>query len=220
MGCILFVSKCNVNLIWLMGWGYIQFRPPLFCNIPGRYQITDDEKALIEGEAQMTLFKGKGIRQLFHDNEWFFSILDVIEALGVSDARTVWPNLKRQLIENEDFIQLLSKIQQLKIKAKDGKMRETDMANAETIFRIVQSIPSKKAEPFKRWLAKVGYERIQEFQDPDLLIKRAIINYRVKGYDDKWINNRVETILSRKDLTLMWKERGVKEGIHYAILKD
>jgi len=174
-----------------------------------------------EGESQMVLFKGKEIRQMFHDDEWFFSIVDVIEAITETDRpRQYWNDLKRQLIEKEYFSELSDKIVQLKMRSSDGKMYNTDVVDTETLFRIVQSIPSPKAEIFKKWLAKIGYERIQEFQNPEIAIKRALLTYKVKGYSDEWINARIQTIVSRKELTREWAQRGITEGIEYALLTD
>lgn len=174
-----------------------------------------------EGEVQMALFKGKQIRQIFHDEEWFFSIVDVIEAiLETNRPRQYWNDLKQQLIEKEGFSELYEEIVQLKMPSSDGKMYNTDAVNTETLFRIVQSIPSPKAEPFKKWLAKVAYERIEEYQNPEIAIKRALITYKVKGYSDEWINARIQTIVSRKELTKEWSQRGIEEGVEYAVLTD
>jgi hypothetical protein len=173
-----------------------------------------------EGETQIALFKKRGIRQVFHEGEWYFSIVDTIEALtDTKRPRKYWSDLKSKLTEQEDFIELSANIGQLPMESPDGKMRETDVVNAETLFRIVQSIPSKKAEPFKKWLARVGFERIQEFQNPELAIKRAVLSYKVKGYTDEWINHRIQTIASRKELTHEWAKRGVIDK-EYALLTD
>ena len=175
----------------------------------------------LEGETHFVLFKKKEIRQIFHDNEWHFSIVDVVEALTGSDRPSkYWNDLKRQLTNKEAFSEISDKIGKLPMPTADGKMRDTEVVNTETLFRVVQSIPSKNAEPFKKWLAKVGYERIQEFQDPEIAIKRAILTYKAKGHDDEWINKRIQTILSRKDLTHEWQKRGIKEGFQYALLTD
>lgn len=182
-------------------------------------QTADD--LLGEGDQQLVLFKGKEIRQVFHDDEWYFSIIDVIAAIAETDRpRQYWSDLKRQLMEKEGFSELYDKIVQLKLPSADDKMRETDVVDTETLFRIIQSIPSPKAEPFKKWLAKVAYERIQEFQNPEIAIKRALLIYKVKGYPDEWINARIQTIVSRKELTKEWARRGIKEGMEYAVLTD
>lgn len=174
-----------------------------------------------EGESQLALFKGKSIRQIFHDDEWFFSIVDTIAAITETDRpRQYWSDLKKHLAETEGFIELYDEIVQLKMLAADGKMRETDVVNTETLFRVIQSVPSPKAEPFKKWLAKIAYERIQEYQNPEIAIKRALLIYKVKGYTDEWINARVQTIVSRKELTREWQQRGVSEGLEYAMLTD
>lgn len=134
---------------------------------------------------KIAVFEDKQIRRIFHNGEWYFSVIDIFSVLtGSANARRYWFELKRNLIENEGFTKLYEKIVQLKLEASDGKMRETDTANTETIFRIIQSIPSPKAEPFKRWLAKVGYERIQEIEDPEIATQRTRTIYKEKGYSD------------------------------------
>lgn len=174
-----------------------------------------------EGEAQMVLFKGKEIRQVFHDDEWFFSIVDVIGAMTESTSPSrYWTELRGKLKEEGADNDLFDNIEKLKMRGTDGKLYPTDSVNTETLFRIIQSIPSPKAEPFKKWLAKVAYERIQEFQNPEIAIKRALLIYKVKGYTDEWINARVQTIVSRKELTREWQQRGIVEGLEYAILSD
>src|SRR3989338_1546379 len=131
------------------------------------------EKSVTEAK-HVVVFKQKDIRRILHNNEWWFSAIDVVAALTDSpNPRRYWSDLKSQLHDNEGFSELYGKIVQLKLLAPDGKMRETDCANTETLFRIIQSVPSPKAEPFKRWLAKVGYERVQEIEDPELASKRA-----------------------------------------------
>ncbi len=168
---------------------------------------------------KIAIFKGKQIRKTIYQGEWYFSIIDVVAVLTKSpNPRRYWSNLKIQLSENEGFTQLYSKTVQLKLLAPDGKMRETDTANTETIFRIIQSIPSSKAEPFKRWLAKVGYERIQEIEDLELAAKRGRAIYKAKGYPDDWIDKRMRGIAIREQLTNEWKKRGVQEERQYAIL--
>ncbi len=135
----------------------------------------------------LAIFRGKTIRKTIHKNEWWFSVIDVIEVLtGTERPRKYWSDLKKKLL-NEGFIQLSEKIGQLKLPAPDGKLRETDCTDTETMFRLIQSIPSPSAEPFKRWLAKVGYERIQEIEDPEMAAKRTRNIYKAKGYTDAWI---------------------------------
>ena len=150
-------------------------------------------------DAQLVLFKGHAIRQEIHKGEWHFSIVDIMEAVAGTDRpRQYWEDLKTQLIEKEWFSdQLSEKIVQLKMTARDGKKRLTDAATIETVLRIVQSIPSKQAEPFKRWLARLGYERLKEINDPELAIKRTMFFYAAKGYEEKWITERIKTITSR-----------------------
>jgi DNA-damage-inducible protein D len=175
---------------------------------------------IAEGHEQITLFKGTEVRQVFHDNEWWFSIVDVVAAVTETDRPAkYWSDLKSQLSDSEGFSELSGKIGQLKMKAHDGKMRETDVVNVETLFRIVQSIPSKKAEPFKKWLAKVGYERIQEIQNPEIGVKRAILQWQVDGRTSDWIDARIRAIVTRKELTDEWKARGI-QGPEYGYLTD
>ena len=176
---------------------------------------------LREGESQIALFRKKEIRQVFHKNEWYFSIVDVIEAIvGTDRPSKYWGDLKKQLSDKEGFSELSGKIGKLPMPSADGKYRQTDAVNTETLFRIVQSVPSPKAEPFKKWLAKVGYERIQEIHDPEIAIKRAMLTYKAKGYTDEWVNARIQTIVSRKQLTKLWKKSGVEKGFQYALLTD
>ncbi len=173
----------------------------------------------VQKSSRIAIFKGKKIRKTIYKDEWYFSITDIIQALTESaNSRRYWSDLKIKLLENEGFIQLYEKIVQLKLEAPDGKMRETDTANTETVFRIIQSIPSPKAEPFKRWLAKVGYERIQEIEDPELATKRTRAIYKAKGYPDDWIEKRMRGIVIREQLTNEWEKREVKEEKEYAIL--
>ena len=148
----------------------------------------------IKVETKLAVFKGKEIRRTLHNNEWWFSIIDVVETLTESERpRKYWSDLKKKLSE-EGYSELSEKIGQLKLKSTDGKFYETDCANTETIFRIIQSIPSPKAEPFKRWLAKVGYERVQEIEDPELATKRTRALYKAKGYSNDWIEKRMRGI--------------------------
>lgn len=173
----------------------------------------------IESPKHIAIFKGKKIRKIIHKDQWYFSIIDVIELLTESaNPRRYWSDLKRKLIENEEFAQLYEKIVQLKMESSDGKKYQTDAANTETIFRIIQSISSPKVEPFKRWLAKVGYERIQEIEDPELASKRIRATYKAKGYPHDWIEKRMRGIAIRETLTNEWEQRGVKEQREYAIL--
>lgn len=173
----------------------------------------------LQSQNKIIVFEDKKIRRVFHNGEWYFSIIDVVEILTESpNPRRYWSNLKIQLADNEGFVQLYPKTVQLKLEASDGKMRETDTANTETIFRIIQSIPSPRAEPFKRWLAQVGYERIQEIEDPELATKRTRAIYKAKGYSDDWIEKRMRGIAIREELTDEWDKRGIKLRKEYAIL--
>ena len=169
-------------------------------------------------ETKIAIFKGKQIRRVLHNNEWWFSVIDVCEALTESDRpRKYWSDLKKKLVK-EGYYEVSEKIGQLKMESPDKKMRLTDCADTETSFRIIQSIPSPKAEPFKRWLAKVGYERIQEIEDPELATKRTRMLYKLKGYSDDWIEKRMRGIAIREELTDEWQNRGAKEQRDYEIL--
>ncbi len=148
---------------------------------------------------KMIVFENKKIRRVWHEDDWWFSVVDVVGVLTESiDAKDYWYKLK--IRELEHGIELSTICRQLKLKALDGKMRETDCANKQGLFRIIQSIPSKKAEPFKQWLAKVGGERIDEIENPELAMEGAMKNYSDLGYSEKWINQRLKTIEVRKDL--------------------
>ncbi len=167
--------------------------------------------------SKIAIFQKKEVRKIIHNDEWWFSIVDICLVLTDSlDAGAYWRKLKQRL--NEESDEVVTFCHGLKIEAQDGKMRETDCANTEGIFRIIQSIPSPKAEPFKRWLAKVGYERVQEIEDPELATKRTRALYKAKGYSDNWIEKRMRGIAIREELTDEWKKRGAKEQIEYAIL--
>jgi hypothetical protein len=157
---------------------------------------------------KIALFEWKEVRKLIHNNEWRFSIIDIIDLLNVSwrEARKYWSDLKNKLTD-EWFFEVSEKIGQLKLLATDWKMRLTDCANTETCLRIIQSIPSPKAEPFKRWLAQVWYERIQEIEDPELSMKRMMETYEKKWYPKEWIDIRLRGIPVRKWLTNEWDER-------------
>jgi hypothetical protein len=166
---------------------------------------------------QVAVFKGKQVRKVIYQNEWWFSVVDVCFALTESsDAGAYWRKLKQRL--NEEGSEVVTFCHGLKLLAPDGKLRETDCANTEGIFRIVQSIPSPKAEPFKRWLARVGYERVKEIEDPELATKRTRLLYKLKGYPDSWIEKRMRGIVIREELTGEWQERGAQRERDYEIL--
>lgn len=172
----------------------------------------------MEKDNKIIVFQEKGIRRVWHNEEWWFAIVDVIEALTESPRpRKYWNALKTKL-QSEGYLELSQFLGQLKMRSPDGKMRETDAANTETMFRIIQSIPSPKAEPFKRWLAQVGYERIQEIEDPERAAIRAREYYKALGYSEEWIERRMQSIAIRTQLTDEWKNRGVNEGLEYSIL--
>ncbi len=167
---------------------------------------------------KIALFKGKQIRKVIHENEWWFSVIDVIEALTDSaQPSKYWTAMKARTTKEEE-IQLSTICRQLKLESSDGKKYETDCANTEGLFRIIQSIPSPKAEPFKRWLAKVGYERVQEIEDPELATKRTRALYKAKGYSEDWIEQRMRGIVIREELTDEWQKRGAQEKKDYEIL--
>jgi len=167
---------------------------------------------------KIVVFRGRKIRKTLHKNEWFFSVVDVVAALTESDnPRDYWYRMKVR-VKSEEGAELSTFCRQLKVESIDGKKYETDCANTESIFRIIQSIPSPKAEPFKRWLAKVGYERVQEIEDPELATKRTRALYKAKGYSDDWIEKRMRGIAIREELTDEWNKRGVKEDAEYSIL--
>lgn len=171
---------------------------------------------------QIQLFEDKRIRSAWdpEKEEWYFSIVDICEVLsGTDNPRRYWSDLKRKL-KSEGSVELYEKIVQLKMTAPDGKKRLTDVANTEQLLRIIQSIPSPKAEPFKLWLAQIGRERIEETIDPELTIDRALETYLRKGYSHEWINQRLQAIQVRKELTDEWDARGVQKGVEYAILTD
>ena len=170
---------------------------------------------------EIKLYENKKIRSAWDDEkeEWYFSVVDVVGVLTDSEEPAAyWRKLKQRL--KEEGSQTVTNCHGLKMKAKDGKMRTTDVADMQGIFRIIQSIPSPKAEPFKMWLAEVGKERIDETLDPEQTINRALETYLKKGYSKEWINQRLQSIQVRKELTDVWDNHGIKKGIEYAILTD
>lgn len=173
-------------------------------------------------EKKLAVFEGKKIRRVWDDTKelWYFSVSDVIAVLTNSvDPVAYWRKLKERLLK-EGGNETVTKCHGLKMMAPDGKMRLTDAAETEVMFRLIQSIPSPKAEPFKLWLARVGYERIEETEDPEKAIKRALATYLKKGYSKNWVDLRLKSIEIRKDLTNEWDERGVKTKDEFAILTD
>lgn len=168
---------------------------------------------------KLVAFKDKNIRRILHNNEWWFSVIDVVGALTDSaDAGAYWRKLKQRLIEEKS--EVVTFCHELKLKAPDGKMRLTDCANTESLLRIIQSIPSPKAEPFKRWLAKVGYERIQEISDPEKSVDRARENWKRHGRSEKWIQQRMMGQETRNKLTDYWKNHEVTKENEFAILTN
>ncbi len=170
---------------------------------------------------KIQLFEERKVRTLWDDEQekWYFSVIDVIEILTDSnEPKRYWSDLKRKLVKegNETY----DKIVRLKMRATDGKMRMTDVADTEQLFRLIQSIPSPKAEPFKLWMAQVASERLDQMQDPELSIEQAMTDYRRLGYSENWINQRIKSIEIRKELTDEWKRCGLEEGVQFATLTD
>jgi len=173
----------------------------------------DKNKALV-------VFQNKKIRRVWYDDEWYFSVVDVVIVLTESiDAKDYWYRLKKRELESSG-VELSTFCRQLKLESSDKKKYFTDCANTKSLFRIIQSIPSPKAEPFKRWLAKVGYERVQEIENPELAQERAKEYYEIKGYPKDWIDKRLRGIAIRQDLTDEWKNRGIQEEKDFAILTN
>lgn len=167
---------------------------------------------------KLVVFQNKSIRRILVDEEWFFSVIDVVAALTDSvNARDYWFKMKKR-VHSEDGFELSTLCRQLKMQAPDGKMRQTDCANVKGMFRIIQSIPSPKAEPFKQWLAQVGYDRVLEIENPELAQDRMKELYEQKGYPKDWIDKRLRGIAIRQNLTDEWKERGITEDRDFAIL--
>ena len=165
---------------------------------------------------QIAIFKGKSIRKIIYQKEWWFSVLDVIQAITDSpQPKTYWAKMKER---DKSLSEPFPFWEQLKLTAEDGKMRETDCANTEGLLRIIQNIPSPKVEPLKRWLAKVGYERIKEVENPELATKRTRLLYKLKGYPEDWIEKRMRGIAIREELTDEWKKRGAETNNDYEIL--
>ena len=175
--------------------------------------------AVPEGESEVVTFQKSNIRRSLHNGEWWYSVVDFVGAIAGTDrASKYWSDLKTKLTDKEGFFELSDFIGKLPMVSADGKARPTEVATTETLLRIIQSISSPKAEPAKRWLARVGYERIQEWQDPEIAIKRAILTYQIQGRADDWIEKRIRSIVVRKELTSEWKRRGVQDGKEYGML--
>lgn len=171
--------------------------------------------------SMISIFEGNEIRRAWDDEkeQWYFSVVDIVRVLsGSINPRNYWKVLKNRL--NGEGSELVTKCNQLKMKSRDGKYYLTDAADTETLFRLIQSIPSPKAEPFKLWLARVGYERVEEVEDPEKAIQRAMATYLKKGYSKNWVDLRLKSIEIRKDLTNEWNERGINTSNKFAILTD
>ena len=173
-------------------------------------------------DKSLVVFEGKDIRRTIFNNEWYYSVIDIIAILieqeDFQTSRKYWNKLSQRL--REEGSEVVTNCHQLKLLASEGKLRETDCANTKSMFRIIQSIPSKKAEPLKLWLAQVGYERIQEIENPELAQDRAKEYYELKGYPQDWIEKRLRGIAIRQDLTEEWKNRGIREERDFAILTN
>jgi DNA-damage-inducible protein D len=194
-------------------------------------EVKQEELPLKEGDFEIINFGKSKIRRILHNNEWWYSVIDVVNSLNdegntPKDEGAYWRKVKERL-KKEGGNEVVTNCHELKLQAKDGKYYSTDCANVEGIFRIIQSIPSKKAEPFKRWLAKTGYERLQEYDNPELAFKRAYADYISKGYSQEWIKTRMQSIDVREKLTKEWEKRNIKdhgnkklENKEYAILTD
>jgi hypothetical protein len=174
----------------------------------------------IDHDKALVVFQDKKIRRVWHNKEWYFSVVDVVAALTDSlDAKDYWYRLKQRELESGG-VELSTFCRQLKLPSSDGKYYSTDCANTKSTFRIIQSIPSRKAEPFKQWLAQVGYERVEEIQNPELAQERMKRLYELKGYSKSWIDKRLRGIAVRQDLTDEWKKRDVDEKVEFAILTN
>jgi DNA-damage-inducible protein D len=190
-----------------------------------------DINVAIDGDIEVVNFNKKSIRRIKFSGEWWYSVIDIVNSLldkkdEAQDKGAYWRKLKERL-KNEGGNEVVTKCHELKLPASDGKNYLTDCANVESIFRIIQSVPSKKAEPFKKWLAKTGYERLQEYENPELAFKRAIADYISKGYPEEWIKVRMQSISTRNELTKEWDKRDVEnhyndniKGKEYAILTN
>jgi hypothetical protein len=172
-------------------------------------------------QTAVALFEGQHIRRVWFDDRWYFSVVDVVGLLTESATpRIYWAQMKRRLADDEGFVEVFTKCKQLKMEASDGKQRVTDAADVETLLRIVQSIPSPKAEPVKQWLAQVGAERLAELDNPSLGVDRTRRIYAAQGYSKEWIDRRLQGIVTRDELTDEWHERGAQDGREFAILTD
>ena len=193
----------------------------LFCYICS--EITTNRKTIMVKQNAIKVFEEKKVRTLWDSEteEWYFSVVDVVAVLTDSDyqvARNYWKVLKNRL--KKEGNETVTNCNRLKLISEDGKMRLTDVATTEQLFRLIQSIPSPKAEPFKLWMAQVAKERLDQMQDPELSIEQAMNDYKRLGYSDNWINQRLKSIEIRKELTDEWKRRGLQEGVQFATLTD
>jgi len=161
------------------------------------------------------------IRRRWYNNGWYYSIVDIIAFLTESkDSSAYWRSLKKRLLDSEGAQEALDQVQQFRLKSADGRLRLTDTANRQTVLRLIQSVPSPRAEPLKLWLAQVGEERFEEIENPEQAIERVKQTYRAKGYEDAWIEERIKNDLIRNELTDEWKDRGAREGVEFAILTN
>ena len=173
-----------------------------------------------QNSSDLSIFEQKQLRRIWHKGEWYYSIIDVIAILTDSpQPRVYWARLKER-IKTEGFNEALVQIEQIKLKSPDGRLRLTDTANRQTLLRLMQSVPSPRAEPFRLWLAQVGEERFEEIENPEAALDRVRATYRAKGYDEAWIEARIKNDLIRNELTDEWKDRGAKEGVEFAVLTN
>lgn len=173
-----------------------------------------------EGNADLSLFERRTVRRIWHKDEWYYSIVDVLAVLtDSSNPSSYWYALKKR-VSNEGFDEALRQIEPIRLRSADGRMRLTDTANRQTLLRLIQSVPSSKAEPLRLWLAQVGEERFEEIENPEQTLERIRAIYKAKGYDDTWIEERIKNNLVRNELTDEWRARGAKEGVEYAILTN
>jgi DNA-damage-inducible protein D len=207
--------------MWLVGKSFKVFLSthPLDKYTDSLYICDSMKKSKMNIEKSLVVFEEKNIRKIWHNEEWWFSVVDIVEVLTEStNPRNYWNMLKSRELENG--VELYTNCVQLKLPASDGKSYATDCTNTEGAFRIIQSIPSKKAEPLKLWLAKIGYQRVQEIENPELAQNRAKKYYELKDYPREWIDKRLRGIAIRQELTEEWKNRGVEENKDFAILTN
>lgn len=182
--------------------------------------MSDTTENTNEENSDLSLFDRQQLRRVWHKNEWYYSIVDVVAILSDSKQPSSYWSTVKSRIKSEGFQDTLNQIETVQLKAKDGRLRQAEVANRQTLLRIIQSVPSPKAEPFRAWLAQIGEERFEEIENPQAALDRVRELYRAKGYDDTWIEERIKNDIVRNELTDEWKARGAKEGVEYAILTN